>query len=45
MGFNSVFKGLNMKGRYSLEVCCIDARIILEWMLGNEVGTMWTGYV
>jgi hypothetical protein len=44
-GMHVGFWWLNMKGRYSLEVSCIDVRIILKWMLENKDSTIWTGYI
>jgi len=41
-GMHTRFWWLKMKGRYSLEVSCIDVRIILNWMLENEDSTIWT---
>jgi len=41
-GMHIGFWWLNMMGRYSLKVSCIDVRITLKWTLKNEDSTIWT---
>jgi hypothetical protein len=35
----------NLKGREHSEDLGVDGRIILEWMLGEEVGVSWTVFI
>jgi hypothetical protein len=34
----------DLKGRYDFEDLGVVERIILEWILGKEVGKVWTGF-
>jgi hypothetical protein len=38
-------RGAPLKGGDHLEDLDVDGRIILEWILGKEVGKAWTGAI
>jgi hypothetical protein len=35
----------NLKGRDRTEDVGVDGRITLEWILGEQSGKVWTGYI
>jgi len=42
---NTKFWLENLKGRDQLEGLDVDGRIILEWVLGDKGGKVWTGWI
>jgi hypothetical protein len=35
----------NLKVRYHFEDLGIDGKLISEWVLGKQVGRLWTGFI
>jgi hypothetical protein len=42
---HTIFWLENLMGRYHLEDVGVDERIILEWILGEYGGKVWTGCI
>jgi hypothetical protein len=39
-----VFLTIKLCSNHSEDVC-VSGKIILEWILGNQVGKLWTGFI